>query len=122
MTDGPLDGTPRPAEGPGQVPGPEERGPSGPAGTGREGTGPPRFESQRVNPLHLIHKWSIEHPYVVLAFYFAAVVLAVLVVNFRMPRRFAPYVPSPMVGVVTMMPGLSAQEMELYVSKPVEEQ
>jgi HAE1 family hydrophobic/amphiphilic exporter-1 len=74
------------------------------------------------NPLHMIHKWSIEHPYVVVAFYFAVVVLAILVVGFVMPRRFAPYVPSPMVGVVTMMPGLSAQEMELYVSKPVEEQ
>src|SRR5438552_15938264 len=50
------------------------------------------------------------------------VVLAVLAVGLYMPRRFAPYVPSPMVGVVTMMPGLSAQEMELYVSKPIEEQ
>lgn len=91
-------------------------------GAGPDSVHSPRYEAQRVNPLHLIHKWSIEHPYVVLAFYFAAVVLAVLVVNFQMPRRFAPYVPSPMIGVVTMMPGLSAQEMELYVSKPVEEQ
>ncbi len=33
-----------------------------------------------------------------------------------------PYVESPMIGVVTMMPGLSAQEMELYVAKPIEEQ
>jgi HAE1 family hydrophobic/amphiphilic exporter-1 len=82
----------------------------------------PRYEAQRVNPLHLIHKWSIEHPYVVVAFYFAVVVLAILTVQFSIPRRFAPYVPSPMVGVVTMMPGLSAQEMELYVSKPIEEQ
>ena len=39
-----------------------------------------------------------------------------------MPRRFAPYVQSPIVGVISMMPGLSAQEMELYVSKPIEEQ
>ena len=69
-----------------------------------------------------IPQWSIEHPYVVAAFYFAMVVLAVLAVGLYMPRRFAPYVPSPMVGVVTMMPGLSAQEMELYVSKPIEEQ
>src|SRR3954453_10769390 len=86
------------------------------------GTRRPRFEQQRVNPLHMIHKWSIEHPYLVVSFYFAVVVLAVMVIGFYMPRRFAPYVPSPMVGVVTMMPGLSAQEMELYVSKPVEEQ
>ena len=81
-----------------------------------------RFEQQGVNTLHMIHKWSIEHPYFVVAFYFAVVALAVIGINFSIPRRFAPYVPSPMVGVVTMMPGLSAQEMELYVSKPIEEQ
>src|SRR2546426_424448 len=72
--------------------------------------------------LNNIPRWSIEHPYVVIAFYFAVVVLAILTIGFSMPRRFAPYVPSPIVGVVTMMPGLSAQEMELYVSKPIEEQ
>ncbi|HZO91685.1 MAG TPA: efflux RND transporter permease subunit [Chthonomonadaceae bacterium] len=81
-----------------------------------------RFEQQAVNPLHMIHKWSIEHPYVIIAFYFAVVALAVIGMTYAIPRRFAPYVPSPMVGVVTMMPGLSAQEMELYVSKPIEEQ
>jgi HAE1 family hydrophobic/amphiphilic exporter-1 len=49
-------------------------------------------------------------------------VLAVYAIGFYMPRRFMPYVESPMVGVFTMMPGLSAQEMELYISKPIEEQ
>src|SRR5688572_22374593 len=77
---------------------------------------------QRVNPLHMIHKWSIEQPYTVIAFYFAAVVLAIIAVSSVLPRRFAPYVESPVVGVVTMMPGLSAEEMELQVSKPIEEQ
>ena len=32
-----------------------------------------------------------------------------------------PYVESPMVGIVSMMPGLSAEEMEIYFSKPIEE-
>ena len=32
-----------------------------------------------------------------------------------------PYVESPIVGVVSMMPGLSAEEMEIYFSKPIEE-
>ena len=32
-----------------------------------------------------------------------------------------PYVESPMVGVVSMMAGLSAEEMEIYFSKPIEE-
>ena len=72
--------------------------------------------------LHTIHKWSIEHPYAVIAFYVAMVGLAWITVSQTMPRRFAPYVESPMLGVVTMMPGLSAQEMELYVSNPIEQQ
>lgn len=80
-----------------------------------------RHERPRFNALHLIHKWSIEHGYAVVAFYVAMLALAWLAVS-NMPRRFAPYVESPMVGIVTMMPGLSAQEMELYISKPIEEQ
>src|SRR5262245_66016094 len=81
---------------------------------------PPRAAER--GGLNQVPRWSIDHPYVVIAFYTAVVALAVIAIGYRMPRRFAPYVPSPMVGVVTMMPGLSAQEMELYVSKPIEEQ
>ena len=44
-----------------------------------------------------------------------------LVIFFQMPRRTMPYVESPMVAVVSMMPGLSAEEMEPYFSKPIEE-
>lgn len=82
----------------------------------------PKFTPRRQNPLHLIHRWSIEHPYAVIAFYVAVIALAFMAITGKIPKRFAPYVESPMVGVVTMMPGLSAQEMELYVSKPIEEQ
>lgn len=72
--------------------------------------------------LNRLPRWSIEHPYAIIAFFVAVVALAWMAIAGWMPRRFAPYVESPMVGVVTMMPGLSAQEMELYVSKPIEEQ
>ncbi len=78
-------------------------------------------EGRGLNALHLIHKWSIEHAYAVIAFYVAMLALAWLAIS-HMPRRFAPYVESPMIGVVTMMPGLSAQEVESYISKPIEEQ
>lgn len=81
----------------------------------------PRVETRAANMLHMIHKWSIEHPYIVIAFYLAVIVTSVLNI-FSMPRRFMPYVESPMIGVVTMMPGLSSQEMEIYVAKPIEEQ
>ncbi|MFX8585820.1 hypothetical protein ABTM35_20260, partial [Acinetobacter baumannii] len=72
----------------------------------------PSEGGHKLNALHLIHKWSIEHAYAVVAFYVAMLALAYLAIS-HMPRRFAPYVQSPMMGVVTMMPGLSAQEMEL---------
>ncbi len=83
---------------------------------------PTREGMQRLNALHMIHKWSIEHPYAVIAFYLAVVGLAWMTISQTMPRRFAPYVESPMIGIVTMMPGLSAQEMELTVSDPIEQQ
>jgi hydrophobic/amphiphilic exporter-1 (mainly G- bacteria), HAE1 family len=57
----------------------------------------------------------------VIAFYFGVLLLAVIAIGFTMPRRLMPYVESPMVGVVSMMPGLSAEEMETYISKPIEE-
>jgi len=69
-----------------------------------------------------ISKWSIDHPYPVIAFYLGIVILAVLAIGYYMPRRMMPYVESPMIGIVSMMPGLSAEEMETYISKPIEEQ
>ena len=72
--------------------------------------------------LGAIPRWSIDHPYAVIAMYLALMWLAWMAVTSIVPRRFAPYVQSPLLGVVTMMPGLPAQEMETYISKPIEEQ
>ena len=72
--------------------------------------------------LHNIHRWSIDHPYAVIAVYAALLWLAGVSLSSRIPRRFAPYVPSPLIGVVTTMPGLSALDMESRISKPIEEQ
>lgn len=83
---------------------------------------PVKFETKRHNPLHMIHRWSIEHPYAIIALYVGILAMAWMAMTGIIPKRFAPYVESPMIGVVTMMPGLSAQEMELYISKPIEEQ
>lgn len=69
-----------------------------------------------------ISQWSIDHPHMIIAFYLGVFILAALAIGFYMPRRMMPYVESPLVGVVTMMPGLSAEEMEIYISKPIEEQ
>jgi HAE1 family hydrophobic/amphiphilic exporter-1 len=85
-------------------------------------TEPPRPAPAPRGFVAAIPQWSIEHPYVILAAWVGVAVLAVLAVGFTMPRRFMPYVESPVVGVFTMMPGLSAQEMELYVTNPIEQQ
>ncbi len=66
--------------------------------------------------------WSIEHPWVIIAFYSAVVILTLVAVfGGVMPRRMMPYVESPLVGIVTTQPGLSAQDMEKYVSMPIEQ-
>lgn len=64
---------------------------------------------------------SVDNPYGVLAFFFVTLLLGYLAVSHWMPRRFMPYVESPMIGVVTEMPGLSAEEMETYFSSPIEQ-
>lgn len=68
-----------------------------------------------------ISAWSIEHPYTIGAFYLGMILLAVVAIGFYMPKRLMPYVQSPMIGIVTMQPGLSAEDMETYISKPIEE-
>jgi HAE1 family hydrophobic/amphiphilic exporter-1 len=83
-------------------------------------THPGRTDSPRAGRGNVC-RWSIEHPYIVIAFYLGVALLSLLVVVFQMPRRMMPYVESPLVGVVSMMPGLSAEEMEIYFSKPIEE-
>lgn len=68
-----------------------------------------------------ISAWSIEHPYTIYAFYLSMVILAFVAIGFYMPKRLMPYVEAPMIGIVTMQQGLSAEEMETYISKPIEE-
>jgi len=79
------------------------------------------YTSDRPPGRGSISRWSIEHPYIVVAFYLGVALLSGLAIFFQMPRRMMPYVESPIVGVVSMMPGLSAEEMEIYFSKPIEE-
>lgn len=68
-----------------------------------------------------IPQWSLDHPYTVLAFYLGMVVLATWAIFFALPTRMMPYVESPVVGIITMYPGLSAEDIETYISKPIEE-
>ena len=68
-----------------------------------------------------IVRWSVDNPYVVVSFFLAMLVLGYLAIGSYMPRRFMPYVESPMLGIVTESPGLSAEEMETYFSSPIEQ-
>ena len=45
-------------------------------------------------------------------------VLGYLAIGYLMPKRFMPYVESPMLGIITEMPGLSAEEMETFFLVP----
>ena len=66
-------------------------------------------------------RWSVDNPYAVIAFYLAMLVLGWIAITKLMPRRMMPYVESPMLGIMTEMPGLSAKEMETYFSGPIEQ-
>jgi hydrophobic/amphiphilic exporter-1 (mainly G- bacteria), HAE1 family len=68
-----------------------------------------------------IPAWSLRNPSAVFAGYVALVVAALAAVLFVLPTRMMPYVPSPLISVVTMTPGYSAEETETYFSKPIEE-
>lgn len=65
--------------------------------------------------------WSLRNPYAIFALYLGLVIAALAAVMFFLPTRMMPYVPSPLVSVVTMTPGYSAEETETYFSKPIEE-
>ncbi|HEY9787855.1 MAG TPA: efflux RND transporter permease subunit, partial [Candidatus Obscuribacterales bacterium] len=86
---------------------------------GEKRTAPPARQKPRRG--FNVSAWSIEHPYTIAAFYLSMVILAVIAIGFYMPKRLMPYVQSPMIGIVSMQPGLSAEEMETYISKPIEE-
>ncbi|MEO0518043.1 MAG: efflux RND transporter permease subunit [Cyanobacteria bacterium P01_A01_bin.116] len=65
-------------------------------------------------------RWSIKNPVVVTALYIAVIMLSLLTL-FLLPVRMMPYVESPLVSVVSMVPGASPEEIETYVSKPIEQ-
>ncbi|MBI1331682.1 MAG: AcrB/AcrD/AcrF family protein [Armatimonadetes bacterium] len=66
-------------------------------------------------------RWSVDHPYAVVALFMAIIVLGWISITHLMPRRFMPYVESPLIGIVTEAPGLSSEEMETYFSSPIEQ-
>lgn len=66
-------------------------------------------------------QWSVNNPYGVVAMFLAVLVLGWIAVTQLMPKRFMPYVETPLIGIVTEMPGLSAEDMETYFGSPIEQ-
>lgn len=72
-------------------------------------------------PSRSIPAWSLKNPVAVIAIYLGLVIASIAAVLFFLPTRMMPYVPSPLISVVTMTPGYSPSEVETYFSKPIEE-
>jgi HAE1 family hydrophobic/amphiphilic exporter-1 len=70
-----------------------------------------------VNPA----RWSLKHPYAVIAFYVGLVAAAIATVLVILPTRMMPYVPSPLIAVVTMTSGYAPEDVETYFSRPIEQ-
>ena len=68
-----------------------------------------------------IPRWSTQHPVIVVALYLGIIALSVLALVVRIPTRMMPYIQSPLIAIVTMAPGSSPQEVETYLSKPIEQ-
>ncbi|MDQ6825019.1 MAG: efflux RND transporter permease subunit, partial [Candidatus Eremiobacteraeota bacterium] len=65
--------------------------------------------------------WALANPHAVIAAYVGLVMAAIAAALFILPTRMMPYVESPQIAVVTMVPGYSPQDVETYFSKPIEE-
>ncbi|PZD71024.1 Multidrug resistance protein MdtB [Acaryochloris thomasi RCC1774] len=65
-------------------------------------------------------RWSIKHPVIVAALYIGVLILSLLVL-LGLPVRMMPYVESPLVAVITQAPGTAPEEVEAYITKPLEQ-
>ena len=65
-------------------------------------------------------RWSIKHPVIVAALYASVLLLSILVL-LGLPVRMMPYVESPLVAVITQAPGTAPEEVESYITKPLEQ-
>jgi len=65
--------------------------------------------------------WALRHPHTVIVIYLALVIAAITAALVVLPTRMMPYVESPQISVVTMVPGYAPQDVETYFTKPIEQ-
>jgi HAE1 family hydrophobic/amphiphilic exporter-1 len=70
--------------------------------------------------LKLLPKYSVEHPVVMIAV-FLALVGGGFLTYIHLPVELQPYVDSPSIGVIIQYPGVSAEDMEAYFTRPLEQ-
>jgi len=64
-------------------------------------------------------RFALGHPHVTIVMSFLMIGLGVY--SFlTIPQRMAPKIPTPNIGVVTKFPGMSAEDMERYITRPLE--
>ena len=69
--------------------------------------------------LRQLPKYAVEHPIIMIAVFLALIGGGVFVYQ-RLPIELQPYVDSPTVGVIVQYPGVSAEDMEAYFTRPIE--
>jgi len=65
--------------------------------------------------------WALRHPHPVIVVYLALVLAAIGAALIVLPTRMMPYVQSPLISVVTMVPGYAPSDVETYFTKPIEQ-
>jgi len=64
-------------------------------------------------------RFAVNHPHVTIVFALLMVALGVYS-YLTIPVRMVPRIPTPNLGVVTRFPGMSAEDMERYITRPLE--
>ncbi len=67
-----------------------------------------------------IPKFSVEHPMVMIPI-FLLLIGGGLLAYFNTVQELQPYLESPVVGIITQYPGVSAEDMETYFTRPIEQ-
>ena len=65
-------------------------------------------------------RWSVKNPLIVTILTITFVGIGIYSF-FTLPVEMQPYVESPVVGIITRYPGVSAEDMETYITRPIEQ-
>lgn len=70
--------------------------------------------------LKKLPKFAVEHPMVMIPIYLVMIGIGI-VMYMHIPLQLQPYLENPTVGIVIGYPGVSAEDMEYYFARPIEQ-